>query len=68
MTQAQRFVSRLTTTDIDGIAAHLTSMGARLLGCFKENTFYELPDGSRLIVSEPAGGHRLVRSAPAITA
>ena len=66
MTQAQSFVSRLTTAA--NIAADLASVGARLLGCFEENAFYVLPDGSRVIMSEPAHGRRLVRAAPAITA
>ena len=65
MTQAQSFVSRLTTTA--SIAAHLAGVGARPIGRFEENAFYALPDGSRVIVSEPAHGRRLVRAAPAIT-
>ena len=66
MTQAQSFVTSLTTAD--RIAAQLAGAGARFLERFEENAFYALPDGSRVIVSEPAHGRRLVRAAPAIAA
>jgi hypothetical protein len=66
MTQAQAFVTTRTTTA--RIAAQLAVAGAQLLGCFEDNAFYAMPDGSRVIVTTPLRGSQLVRSAPATAA
>jgi len=61
--QAQHF-ARSCAVSLN-MADQLVAAKATWVGWFEENDFFDMPDGSRVIVSRPSGGYRVVRAAPA---
>lgn len=65
MTLAQRIVNRVSDRDLPMTAAALLAEGATRTGRFQENQFFEMADGSRLALSDPRNGYRLLHAMPA---
>ena len=67
MTQAQNFIAEISASETTkGLNDLLKAVGAKRINRFEENTFWQMSDGSRVIISAPRLGKRLLRAAPAL--
>lgn len=64
MTQAQDFVAAQKSSTAKELIDRLIEAGAVRLNRLQENAFWQMPDGSEVVVSDARNGRRLIRAVP----